>query len=65
MLAAHHTSHLFKNPGCICPMIHPGGGINNETVLLIASHGEYEGRLVVACAHNACEYLGAYKYFTI
>lgn len=62
MLAPHRTTHLFKYPGCICPMIYPGGGVNNETVLFIAPHGEYEGRLVVACAYNACGYLGACGY---
>lgn len=61
MLAAHRTTHLFRYPGCICPIIHPGGGVNNETTLFIASDGEYEGRLVVACAYSACGYVGAYN----
>lgn len=60
MLATYHSTHQFQYPGCICPLIYPSAG-NNETVLLLASHGEYGGRFVVACANDACGYYGMYK----
>lgn len=61
-LAAYHATHRFRYPGCLCPILYPEAiGTDNETVLFLASHGEYEGRLVVACARGDCGYLGMYR----
>lgn len=65
MLATYRSTHLFQYPGCICPLLNPGTSDNNETVLFIAPHGEYEGHLVVGCARGACGYLGVYQMWRL
>lgn len=57
MLEIYRAHHVFRYPGCLCPQ---AAGAENETILFLATYGEYEGRLVFACARNACGYIGMY-----
>jgi len=72
-LEEYRQTHLFRGPGCLCPLSGDGTTAFVEAALHLATDGRLAGRYVAICAKEACGYIGksyrcgfedslAYKY---
>lgn len=57
-LAAHHLSHQFLGPHCLCMLEDYPHGTHKEVVMVLLTRGQYGGEYVACCAARRCGYFG-------